>query len=783
MVDVEEKKSKLVKLLTALGDVQMEQGNYHGAIEHYEKILSLGFEDPVVYSALSNSFIKLERVDTKALNIYRKALAFNSRNKDICEWLSQHYLRMNRRDEEAVEVYTQALRLQSVLAGEILPTLIHIHLELNNTARALEVAQIGMDFPEFREEAINYFLQLSLRQQPPEAALQVFKAHYKRTREFCFMKAACQVLTEKQAGLASSGKKLNLSEEDCDLANRLLISRFSLTQFEDLQFYTALATIFQYSTEFQQEHQDNRANEYEFFFTNQSPEVVLKRGFTNETAAPSVANYLPSFWNLLSKEISGEAATNTESNLFNKKRVLLGGIFQIVNFRALLLQHGLIKAQKLTGNLVAHLLPLVRKNSKFQLRFLADAVLFLAPFHPSILPEWVEILRETEKLEFQKPEAEQCRIFVSLHLIQYDDQAPARALDQFHFLLNLNSPFRATPAGEGSEKQFRENQLFLSQELVHELRESPSIQLRSLGLQRVKYHPAPAPIFQLEWSDPLERFKAGMLPQLGRFEILSELGRFPVHSVYRGRDNLLERIVLIKTVRKINFHFRDSDEISLADEFLEETRQMGSLNHRNIIMIYDAGQEPGFIYLAREFFEGKNLNSLRSDANGDANRVIRIFIQICSALKYAHQRDIYHKNLKPTNVILSDLDEVKVTDFGEMYFYLNKFNTNGQFLEDLVYRAPEQILEESTDGRTDIYALGVMLYEILFGAVPFAASDPADLKLQILNHPLAFPAELAPEIHPGFREILTRSLAKDASNRYSNIQEMIRDFYTVLRNE
>ena len=274
-----------------------------------------------------------------------------------------------------------------------------------------------------------------------------------------------------------------------------------------------------------------------------------------------------------------------------------------------------------------------------------------------------------------------------------------------------------------------------------------------------------------------------MLQQLGRFEIMSELGKFPAYSVYRGRDNLLERIVLIRTVRKIKSRFRESQATTLANQFLEETRQMGRLNHRNIILVYDVGQEPGFIYVAREYFEGNNLKALLNDGNLDANRIIRIFIQICSALKYAHQLDIFHKNLKPNNIILSELDEVKVTDFGEMNYFLKKFNTNGQFFPDLVYLPPEQILEETTDGRADIYALGIMLYEVLFGRVPFLATDPAELKQQILNHQPDFAAQTERGIHPGFHEILTRSLAKDASNRYLTIQEMIKDFYTVMRHQ
>lgn len=784
MVDFEEKKSKLVKLLTSLGDVQMEQGNYHEAIKHYEKILSLGFEEPLVYSSLSKAFMQLERVDTKAVNIYRKTLSFDNRNKDVCDWLSQHYLRMNRRDEEAVEIYTQALHLGSVLASELLPTLIHIHLEQNELDKATEVARMGMDFSEFREEAINYFLQLTFRHEQHERSLSVLKSYYKRTRQTVFLKAVCQVLVEKHALLANSGKKLNFSEEDCDLARRLLAGQFSISQFDELQFYVALAYIFQYSREFQKQFRDDRIDEYEFFFSNQSPDVVIKRGFKGELNEENAGtNYLAAFWNQLSKQIPGEDPANTDSRIFNENRLLLGYAFQIINFRSLLLQHSPGKVQKITGNLVNQIMPLFRKNSKFQLRFLADGLVFLAPFHPSMLLEIIEILRETEKFEFQKPESEQCRIFISLHLIDYDESAHGTALEQFNFLLNLNHSFRLFSGRENEENFARENQLFVSAQLVDKLAELESIQLRPLGMRHIKHYPELASVFQIEWADPLERFKAGMLQQLGRFEILNELGKFPIYSVYRGRDNLLERLVLIKTVRKIKARFRESQDKSLAQQYLEETRLIGSLNHRNIIMIYDIGQEPGFIYLAREYFEGKSLKSLLTEENLEKNRIIRLFIQICSALKYAHQQNIFHKNLKPNNIILSDLDEVKVTDFGEMNYYLKKYNTNGEFLSDLVYLPPEQILEETTDGRTDIYALGIILYEILFGEPPFRSNEPAELKQQILNQQPVLDSNAEQKIHPGFCKILNHSLAKDASNRYQTIQEMIQDFYSVLKNE
>ena len=482
MDDFVEKKSKLVKLLTSLGNVQMEQGNYQEAIKHYEKIISLGFEEPVVYSSLSNAFMRLERVDTKAVNIYRKALSFDSRNKEVCDWLSQHYLRMNRRDEEALEVYTQALKLQSVLACDILPVLIHTHLERNNLDEAIEVAQMGMDFSEFREEAVNYFLQLTFRHQQHDRSLTVLKLFYKRTREKSLLKAACQILVEKQALLASSGKKLNFSEEDCDLANRLFAGNYSLTQFEELQFYAALAHIFTYSDEFRKQYKDDLIYEYEFFFSNQNPEVVLKRGFKSEADEDTATkNYLVSFWNRLSKDVSGEDEGDSDTKIFNKNRLLLGCVFQVINFRALLLQHGLNKTQKIIGNLVTRAMPLLRKNHKFQVRFLADGIVILAPFHAPLLTEIIEILREAEKYEFQKPETEQCRIFTNVHLIENDVRNFGSTLSQFNYLLNLNHAFRNTQPTDEEENFTRENQLFISQALLEKINELEAIQIRSAG--------------------------------------------------------------------------------------------------------------------------------------------------------------------------------------------------------------------------------------------------------------------------------------------------------------
>jgi serine/threonine-protein kinase len=266
------------------------------------------------------------------------------------------------------------------------------------------------------------------------------------------------------------------------------------------------------------------------------------------------------------------------------------------------------------------------------------------------------------------------------------------------------------------------------------------------------------------------------MAKAGRYEILGELGRGAMGVVYRAVDPVIGRNVAVKTIR-LTEEGTGLSRPELLSRFQTEARAAGLLTHPNIVVVYDAGEEDGLYYITMELVLGKSLQAT-FDA-GDAfpvPRIIRILEQTCSALQFAHERNIVHRDIKPANLMLTGDDTVKVTDFGTAKIL--QFGTVQQTTHVMgtpSYMSPEQVKGRPVDGRTDIFSLGVVLYEMLTGEKPFPGQSITTVIYKIVNEDPIPPRQLNPSIHPGLNEIVMRALAKDPDLRYQSCREMLED--------
>ena len=266
------------------------------------------------------------------------------------------------------------------------------------------------------------------------------------------------------------------------------------------------------------------------------------------------------------------------------------------------------------------------------------------------------------------------------------------------------------------------------------------------------------------------------IAKAGRYEILGELGRGAMGVVYRAVDPVIGRNVAVKTIR-LTEEGTGLSRPELLSRFQTEARAAGLLTHPNIVVVYDAGEEDGLYYITMELVVGKSLQATL-DA-GDAfpvPRILRILEQTCSALQFAHERNIVHRDIKPANLMLTADDTVKVTDFGTAKIL--QFGTAQQTTHVMgtpSYMSPEQVKGRPVDGRTDIFSLGVVLYEMLTGEKPFPGQSITTVIYKIVNEEPIPPRQLNPSIHPGLNEIAMRALAKEPDVRYQSCREMFED--------
>jgi serine/threonine-protein kinase len=262
----------------------------------------------------------------------------------------------------------------------------------------------------------------------------------------------------------------------------------------------------------------------------------------------------------------------------------------------------------------------------------------------------------------------------------------------------------------------------------------------------------------------------------GRYEILGELGRGGMGVVYRAKDPLIGRIVATKTIR-LSEEGTGMSHAQLVEHFQTEARAAGLLSHPNIVAIYDVGESDGVYYITMELVNGKSLQSLLdSGEKFPLTRLLRIMEQICSALQFAHDNGVVHRDIKPANIMLTRDDLVKITDFGTAkILQYGASQQQGSAMGTPGYMSPEQIKGKAVDGRTDIFSLGVMLYEMTTGQKPFRGQDVPTIMYQILKEEPVAPHQLNPSIPPGVSSTILKAVAKSPHLRYENCRELLED--------
>jgi len=261
--------------------------------------------------------------------------------------------------------------------------------------------------------------------------------------------------------------------------------------------------------------------------------------------------------------------------------------------------------------------------------------------------------------------------------------------------------------------------------------------------------------------------------KLGRFEVLAEIGRGAMGIVYKAKDPMLERIVAIKTINM----GMDRDGAEMYEKrFYQEARAAGGLNHPNIVTVYDIGKTETECYMAMEYIEGAELRTLLLPAKPlPVPRALSIAAQVAEGLAYAHERGVVHRDIKPANIMVPENGAVKITDFGIARMRSSKVQTRtGMMMGSPKYMSPEQVIGKRADHRTDIFSLGVILYEMLTGAAPFTGESVNAVMYQIVNFVPAAPNAINPASPAALDAIVAGMLAKSLEERFQSAAEVAR---------
>jgi serine/threonine-protein kinase len=266
----------------------------------------------------------------------------------------------------------------------------------------------------------------------------------------------------------------------------------------------------------------------------------------------------------------------------------------------------------------------------------------------------------------------------------------------------------------------------------------------------------------------------------GRYRLEAKLGSGGMSTVYLGRDQTLDRQVAVKVM-----HREMSEQADQLERFRQEARAVAKLSHPNVVSVIDAGEDGGYPYIVFEYVEGETLKQrIAREGALDPQEAIAYAIEIARGLSVAHARNMVHRDIKPQNVLIDSEGRAKLTDFGiSRQLEQDGMTATGRVLGTTDYVAPEQAMGRGADPRSDIYSLGVVLYEMLIGQVPFSADSQVGVAMKHVNEELPDVQRRRPEVSAAVALVVERATAKDPGERYQHVGEMLDDLSTALEVE
>jgi serine/threonine protein kinase len=269
------------------------------------------------------------------------------------------------------------------------------------------------------------------------------------------------------------------------------------------------------------------------------------------------------------------------------------------------------------------------------------------------------------------------------------------------------------------------------------------------------------------------------LKKYGRYQLVDEIGQGAMGVVYRAHDPQINRQIALKLLRQDRVTSED-----LVQRFLKEAQAMGGLSHPNIATVYDTGRDHGTIFIAMEILQGKSLRDHMREKELHHNEIVHIGVQVAEALDFAHRKGIVHRDIKPSNIIIDPDGNAKITDFGIAHIEdptVTQQTIPGEILGTPLYMSPEQVKSNPVDGRSDLYSLGILLYEMATGTSPFKGDNFASIFQAILQDTPPAPELNDSPMSRNLSTLIMKSLSKDPDQRFQTGLEMAQRLKACLQ--
>jgi serine/threonine protein kinase len=265
---------------------------------------------------------------------------------------------------------------------------------------------------------------------------------------------------------------------------------------------------------------------------------------------------------------------------------------------------------------------------------------------------------------------------------------------------------------------------------------------------------------------------------VGQFEIVEYLGQGGMATIYKAHQTTLDRFVALKVIHPVL-----KDDQAFLDRLKREASIIAKLNHPNIVTVYDFSEFEGMPFLVLRYIDGKTLKAVLQQQRLGTNQILKIIRPVADALSYAHSRGVLHRDVKPSNILIDNEGHVYLTDFGlaRIAYSSESTSSHEMMIGSPHYLSPEQAKSEKADARTDIYSLGIVLFEMFTGQVPFSSETPYGTILAQINQTPPSPRSINPKVPPAVEQVILKALAKEPKDRYASVRDMMRALENAAR--
>ena len=785
-------------MLVALGDAYLEKGLYAEAAKRYNQLLELDLANPRLYHKLSLALIHLKNFGPEALRIYEKAIHQDPHDTQISRVLAQSFLSEKRSDAKALEVYELVLQNDPSPPEALVDFLIDIYYSQGAYDKCKRTGEKRLTQVGFQVAPLNLYLDSCWKLKDFAAPTNLLKKLIDITADdTLLLRRLCETYLEKRLRTGTTAETLRFSFIDRQHIIEYLTRIPRFNRLQDLVFSLELKGLladnevwglpanlpaaeeqelaYSYATS-GESHPRSSSQQHRLHLFDFGEDVLSKLHALEEVPARSQAAKSSLTYDDFQEHgielFSSEEGAKT-TKLHEGTDILI--TIEFSNFDKIKTAQGAENLAQLRRKIWLLLADFVEKYKQQHLWSTSNGLLILTKNLVDSVYFAIDILNKVNHYNALRETKEQIHLAVGIHHSKEQLNAVSHdALGEICTAIKLATVSDSDLLEEdkpmyGKVLQ-KSDRIFLSARAYREIKSASRFKVNALGNFRLRYQRDPVSIYEISWRNPVEELRFGYIHQLGRFELLAEIGGNQSMKVYKAKDADLQRFVILKVVQSESFNALPSDN-QFKQDFYRISRIPSQFNHPNIVKIYDVDEDRGLTYVAREYVEGQNLSDLCGNHLG-IERVIKIIYQVFKALQYTHRFGLFHLNLKPNNILVDTGDHTKIMDF---LLPRSLFMAGEEMAEDrdLLYVAPEQIRGEPGDARSDIFSMGVIMYEAITQVHPFADSNEASVAEAILRRSPSKPSARREGLPKFFDALILKCLEKHPEKRFQTAEYIV----------